>query len=146
MKVLVAVDGSEQSNLVARSLFAFSPIQSLILLHAIQVPTLAYPGTGMSIGQEFSKRAEDTMRAEGTRILDEMSSKIPPDIGGITKRIESGQPEEMILSSADEEKVDCIVVGSRGLGKIREQVFCASPCHSCGTYNWRPDGLKRGRY
>ena len=123
MNVLVAIDGSDQSRLLAETLHAFSPFQQVFLLYAIHVPQLAYPGTGMSVGQEFSKRAEDTLRAEGTRILDEISSKIPPDLGRITKRIESGPPGEMILALADKEKVDCIVVGSRGLGKIREQVL-----------------------
>ena len=45
------------------------------------------------------------------------------DIGKLTKRIELGLPSETIFSLADKEQVNCIVVGSRGLGKIREQVL-----------------------
>ena len=101
----------------------FPPIEHLILLHVIHVPELAYPGTGMSVGKEFSKSAEDALRVEGTRILDDMSARLPSDIGRLTKRIELGLPAEMVLSLADKEKVNGIVMGSRGLGVIREHVL-----------------------
>ena len=123
MKALVAIDGSSQSERIVQVLHAISPLEHLLLLHVIHVPELAYPGTGMSVGQEFSKRAENALRVEGVRILDDMSSRLPADIGRLTKRIELGVPSEMILSLADKEKVNCIMVGSRGLGMIREQVL-----------------------
>ena len=123
MKALVAIDGSSQSEKIAQVLHAFSPWEQLILLHVVHVPELAYPGTGMSIGKEFATRAEDVLRIEGVRILDDVSSRLPSDIGRLTKRIELGLPSEMILSLADKEKMNCIVVGSRGLGMVREQVL-----------------------
>ena len=123
MKALVAIDGSNQSEKIVQVLHTISPLEHLLLLHVIHVPELAYPGTGMSIGKEYSTRAEDVLRVEGVRILDEVSSRLPSDIERLTKRIELGLPSEMILSLADKEKVNCIVVGSRGLGMIREQVL-----------------------
>ena len=123
MKALVAIDGSNQIEGIVQVLHAISPLEHLLLLHVIRVPELAYPGTGMSIGKEFSTRAEDALRAEGVRILDDVSSRLPADIGRLTKRIELGLPSELILSLADKEKMNSIVVGSRGLGMIREQVL-----------------------
>ena len=123
MKTLVAIDDSSQAEKIVQVLHAFSPLEHLVLLHIIHVPELAYPGTGMSVGKEFSTRAEKALRVEGVRILDDMSARLPSDIGRLTKRIELGLPAEMILSLADKEKVDCIVVGSRGLGMIREQIL-----------------------
>ena len=123
MKVLVAIDGSSQAEEIVQALHAFSPLEHLILLHVIHIPELAYPGTGMSVGKEFATRAEKALRVEGGRILDDMSARLPSDIGRLTKRIELGLPAEMILSLADKEKVNGIVVGSRGLGVIREHVL-----------------------
>lgn len=136
MKILIAVDGSHQSGHLAHALKAFSPGNEILLLHAIHVPQLAYPGTGMTVGHEFLRRAEEAMRAEGERILDEFTSRIPPEIGKIDKRIETGPPAEVIVDLASEEKVDLVMIGSRGLGMIREhalgsvshRVTLHSPC------------------
>ena len=123
MKVLVAIDGSAQAEEIVQALHALSFIEHLILLHVIHVPELAYPGTGMSVGKEFATKAEQALRSAGVKILDDMSAKLPSDIGRLTKRVEVGFPAEMILSLAEKEKVDGIVVGSRGLGVIREHVL-----------------------
>ncbi len=123
MKIISAVDGSEQSLLIVHCLAAFAPIEHLILLHALQVPQLAYPGTGMGVGHEFSMQAEQTLRKEGSRILKEVVSQLPEDSGPIEQRLERGSPAEVILSVAEQEKTDLNVMGSRGLGVIQEHVL-----------------------
>lgn len=123
MKVLVAVDGSNASTRLAYSLRAFPHLNRIIVVHAISIPQLAYPGTGMAVGHEFSLRAEKAMRTEGNRILDEFIFNVPQEIGGIDKRIETGQPAEVILMMTEKEKVDLVMVGSRGLGMIRERAL-----------------------
>ena len=132
MKVIVAIDGSDQSKLIAQNLEAFAPVESLVLLHAFQVPHLAYPGTGMSVGHEFSLHAEQALRIEGTRILKEMATLIPDDIGPVHQRMEQGSPAEVILSVSEQEKADLIIVGSRGLGVIREKAL-GSVSHRVAT-------------
>jgi nucleotide-binding universal stress UspA family protein len=136
MKILVAVDGSDQSLNLVHALKGFSPGNDILLLHAIHVPQLAYPGTGMTVGHEFLRRAEEAMRAEGARILDEFTSKIPSEMGKIEKRIETGPPAEVIVDLAGAENIDLVMLGSRGLGMIREhalgsvshRVTLHSPC------------------
>ena len=123
MKVVVAVDGSKQTNLIAQHLRGFAPCEDIILLHVFEVPQLAYPGTGMSVGHEFSLRAEHALRVEGSRTLEDVVSKIPRDLGSIQQRLEQGSPAEVILSVSEQEKIDLIIIGSRGLGVIREQVL-----------------------
>ena len=132
MKILIAIDGSHQSGDVAQSLQAFSPGNEIVLLHAIYVPQLAYPGTGMTIGHGFLKRAEEAMRREGERIVEDCISRIPPHIGKITKRIETGPAAEVIVDVAGEEKADLLMIGSRGLGIIREHALgsCVSSRHT----------------
>jgi nucleotide-binding universal stress UspA family protein len=90
----------------------------------------------MTVGHDFMRRAEEAMRAEGARILDEFTSRIPPEMEKIDKRIETGPPAEVIVDLASEEKVDLVMIGSRGLGMIREhalgsvshRVTLHSPC------------------
>ena len=123
MKILIAVDGSSQSRDLAQVIQAFSPGHEIVLLHAIYVPPLAYPGTGMTIGQEFLKRAEEAMREEGERIVEEWSSQVSPYVGKMKTRIETGPAAEVIVDLAAEQKVDLLLIGSRGLGKIREHML-----------------------
>ncbi|GJL55472.1 MAG: hypothetical protein NPIRA02_26040 [Nitrospirales bacterium] len=123
MKVVVAVDGSQQTKLLTHNLHALAPLEEIILLHALQVPQLAYPGTGMGIGHEFSMYAEQALRVEGARILENVTSQIPHDLGPVHQRLERGSPAEVIVSVSEREKADLIIIGSRGLGMIREQVL-----------------------
>ncbi|GJL61566.1 MAG: hypothetical protein NPIRA04_02200 [Nitrospirales bacterium] len=123
MKVVVAIDGSEHTTLIIQNLKALAPMEDILLLHALQVPQLAYPGTGMSIGHEFSKHAEEALREDGTRILEDVALQLPDDLGPIHQRLELGHPAEVILSISEREKPDLIIVGSRGLGVIREQAL-----------------------
>ena len=97
MKVIVAIDGSDQSRSIARTLHAISPFDQILLLYTISLPQLAYPGTGMSVGHDFSQRAEETLRVEGTRILDDMESNLPQGIGTVHTHIELGPAAETIL-------------------------------------------------
>ncbi len=123
MKATVALDGSDYSKLVTHTLKAFAPFDELVLLHAYHVPQLAYPGTGMSVGHDFSVRMEEALRQEGSRILEHVVSQLPEHIGPIKQILEPGPTAEVILTTADREKSDLIVMGSRGLGVIREQVL-----------------------
>ena len=123
MKAIIAVDGSDQSKLIAQNLEAFTSLEKVVLLHSFQVPQLAYPGTGMSIGHEFSMHAEQVLRVDGTRILEEIAKLLPDDIGPIHQRLERGSPAEIILSVSEQEKADLIIIGSRGLGVLREKAL-----------------------
>jgi len=123
MKVIVAIDGSKQTQLVIQNLEAFAPLESIMLLHAFEVPQLAYPGGGMSVGQDFSIRTEQALRDEGTQILEDAVSQLPDDIGSISQKLERGSPAEVILSISEQEKADLIIIGSRGLGVIREKAL-----------------------
>ena len=123
MKVIVAIDGSKQSQLIVHNLNAFAPCDNILLLHAFHVPQLAYPGTGMSVGHEFSNRAEEALRKEGLKILEDICSQLPKNIGPIHQQIERGTPADVILSTAEQEKADLIVIASRGLGVIREKAL-----------------------
>ncbi len=72
--ILIPVDGSSQTEEIVRSVQALSLPERVLLLHTISVPQLAYPGTGMSVGHNFSEAAEKALREEGIRILEKAAS------------------------------------------------------------------------
>jgi nucleotide-binding universal stress UspA family protein len=131
--VLIPVDGSSQAEEAVRSVQALSPLERVLLLHSISIPQLAYPGTGMSIGRDFSQAAEHALRKEGSRILEKAASLLPRECGQVSQHLEIGAPASVILSMAQNQSVDLIIMGSRGLGAIQEHVI-GSVSHRVATH------------
>lgn len=123
MKILVAIDGSEHSYDAVRALAHLARADDLIVLHALEVPQPAYPRITPEVAADIYATVEREMRKEGERLLDRLTSMLPLDVGPVTKRLETGKPVDMILSVAQERQVDLIVMGTRGVGSIKELVL-----------------------
>ena len=136
MRTLLAVDESDHSYVAARALEHFVPAEELILLHAMNIPQLAYPTRGTQIPQEFLVTLEQAMKEEGIRLLNRVASQLTPNMGPISKQLETGSPADVILRVAKTAKVDLIVVGARGtsqmpdpaLGSVSYRVMTHSSC------------------
>ncbi len=131
--ILIPVDGSPQADEAVRSLQAFSSPNRILLLHCFAIPQLAYPGTGMSVGREFAEAAEQKLREEGSRILKRAASQLPAVCGEVSQHLEVGDTASVILSMAEQESVDLILIGSRGLGVIKEHLL-GSVSHRVATH------------
>lgn len=129
-KVLVAYDGSNLSkkalekaiNIVQESYDQFvSP--KLIVMHVVHSPSHSYAASAAPYYFNNITLAEND-----TTILDEVKSLIPSTlhVNYVTNR---GQPAHAILEYAHENNCDLIVMGSRGLGAIRE-FFLGSVSHN----------------
>lgn len=123
MKTLLAVDGSDNSYEAVRALKYLTRADQLLLLHALQVPRPAYPMMVPEVADELYKTLERSMREDGERLLDRVQSLLPPHAGPSTKRLEPGSPSEVIVTMAEHDKVDLIVMGARGLGPIKERLL-----------------------
>ncbi|WP_026293929.1 universal stress protein [Saccharibacillus kuerlensis] len=121
-KILVAYDGSKASNKAldrAIALTKASPDAQLEVLHIYDYPRF-FVGDGIapvpgSVNKEFFDLAEQTVEEARRRVNE----------AGINARIEmrQGAPAVLILEYAKELGVDLIIIGSRGLGAIREFVL-----------------------
>ncbi len=123
MKYLLAVDGSDQSLNATRVFEALTPAESLKVLHVVNVPGIPYPAMGANVAKDLAMTVEKAMQEEGERTLDQAESLLPLHPGSVSKQLEMGSPAESILKVAQDEKVDLVVMGARGLGRIREQIF-----------------------
>jgi nucleotide-binding universal stress UspA family protein len=123
MKYLLAVDGSDQSLDATRAFDVLSPAESLVVLHVVNVPGIPYPAMGAGVAKDLSIAVDKAMREEGERVIDQAVSLLPLHPGSVTKRLENGIPAEVILTIAQDEGTDLVVLGARGMGQIREQVF-----------------------
>ena len=123
MKIILAADGSEQSYEAARVLAGVAPAKELTVLTVVNVPGLSYPTIGTGLAKDLSMEVERAMREEGERLLEQVVSILPSHPGPVTKKLELGDPAEIIIKTAEERNADLIVLGARGLGKVREQMF-----------------------
>jgi len=123
MKTLLAVDGSDNSYEAIHALKYFARAEQLTLLHAVDVPRPAYPMMLPKLAEEHYKTLEQSMRKDGERLLDRVQSLLPMHAGPSTKHLRIGSPAEVIVSMAEEQKTDLIVMGTRGLGPIKERLL-----------------------
>lgn len=123
MKTLLAVDGSDNSYEAVRALKYLSRADQLILLHALNVPRPAYPMMMPEVADELYNALERSMREDGERLLDRVQSLLPLHAGPSTKRLELGSPAEIIVTTAEQEHVDLVMMGARGVGPIKERLL-----------------------
>jgi len=123
MKYLLAVDGSDQSLDATRAFDALSSGEKLVVLHVVNVPGIPYPAFGAGVAKDLSMAVDKAMREEGERVVDQAVSLLPLHPGLVAKRLENGTPAEVILTMVKDEGIDLVVLGARGMGQIREQMF-----------------------
>lgn len=116
--ILVAYDGSPQSQSAldrAVALVGSNPGSRLTVAHAFQYPNLVV-GEAMVIAPAVTELEE---MADSESVLDEAKNRLIglPDT---TYTLLQGDPAQSILECAKEAGADLIVIGSRGLGTIRE--------------------------
>jgi len=123
MKTLLAVDGSDNSYEAVHALKYFARAEQLTLLHALEVPRPAYPMMPPEVAGEHTTTLEQSVREDGERLLDRIQSLLPMHAGPSTKQLRMGSPVEVIVSIAQEQKADLIVMGARGLGPVKERLL-----------------------
>ena len=122
MKILLAVDGSENANEALR-VVKFLSTDHVVVVHALDVPEPAYPTMVPEVAKELYREIERSMRADGERLLDRTVSLLPFHTGPVKKVLQVGSPAEVILTTAERENIDLIVMGARGLGPVKERLF-----------------------
>ena len=123
MKTILAVDGSDNSYEAVHVLKYVARAEQLTLLHALDVPRPIYPMMLPRVAEEHYKVLEQSMQEDGERLLDRVQSLLPLHAGPSTKHLRIGSPAEVILSMAEEQKADLIIMGARGLGPIKERLL-----------------------
>ncbi|TKB94349.1 MAG: universal stress protein [Nitrospira sp.] len=125
MKTILAVDGSDNSYEAVHVMKYIARAEQLTLLHALNVPRPAYPEMMMvpEAVEEMYTALEQSMREDGERLLDRVQSLLPLHAGPTRKHLQIGSPAEVIISMAEEQHTDLIVIGARGLGPIKERLL-----------------------
>jgi nucleotide-binding universal stress UspA family protein len=122
MRILLAIDGSEQSYLAARAVSLLASVEQVVMLHALDVPNPGYPMILPEVARDLQATLERAMQEDGQRLLDRAASLLP-NRESASMQLEAGTPAEVILSVAERERIDLIVMGARGVGLLREAML-----------------------
>jgi len=118
-RILVALDGSDYS-LKALNLavdLAKKYQSQLVLVHVVmrQIYAINPPEAGILAGTAIVRELE----AEGKAILAKGEETVRAQGLPVETRLRQGVPAEELLRAAAEEKVDLMVLGSRGLSQVK---------------------------
>lgn len=134
-KILVAVDFSPAAVVATRQALQLATAfdAQLILLHVLHDPAEA---PGFYSAKKAGKKVFRNMEEAATKMMSEFVEKNLKDYAKVDARILPGLPGDEIVRQAAKEKVDVVVVGTRGhsgiarllLGSVADKVIRTCRC------------------
>lgn len=133
-KILVPLDGSEHSlkalNVAIQIAKKFEAKLTLIHVYSVTIrpiimpepTTLTPPGVPIMTPLEISKVAE-AAREVGNRILGDGEEKAKAEGVQVEKILAEGHVVQEIIRAAKEGNYDLIVIGARGISRVREMLL-----------------------
>jgi nucleotide-binding universal stress UspA family protein len=130
-KILVPLDGSEHSlkalNIAIQIAKKFNGKITLIHVYSVTVrpvimpepTTLTPPGFPLMTPSEISK-VEEVARKTGSNILSDGEKRVRAEGVQVETLLKEGHTVQEIVKTAKEGMFDLIVIGARGISKIRE--------------------------
>ncbi len=121
-KILVATDASAASNrAVSEAAYLAAKHEAeLLILHVIRDMQLPSKMKKVPELEAFTNKREDILRQVAENILSEAEQKAKIDgARKIQTAIGSGDPATSVIGFAKRRNIDMIVLGTRGLGKVK---------------------------
>jgi nucleotide-binding universal stress UspA family protein len=115
-KILVGYDGSDNSKRALERAIALSTSQEAALKIVVAINTIL-PVYGTAAPYYPTDYAEQVTK-EGKKSLEEAVLRAKEVTQNVSSSLMDGHPAEMILSSADRDGCDLIVLGRRGMSGI----------------------------
>lgn len=120
-KILVGIDQSEGSNRILEYAVRLSKLSGakVYLVYVIEIPAAAGSFVGVSDLEKY-------LQEEAHKLLDRLVTGVAKkfnlgeNIENVERIIKKGHPSKTILDLSKSIGVDLIVIGSRGLGSVKE--------------------------
>lgn len=123
MRVVVAVDWSDQAFTAVQDVIRLYTPQELTLVHAVDLGVLESPLLAPAMAKQAYKDFRRAMMDAGQQLLDQTAALVPTSVASVRRVCEFGSPAHVILNAAQSASADVVVVGSRGRGRLVELVL-----------------------
>ena len=120
MKILLAIDGSDNTYEAVRAMKYLSRADEVTLVHVLDFPK---PRMMSEAARDLYAGLELAMTEDGERLIERIRKLLPLDCGPVTNRLVAGSPPNLIMATAESVRADLIVMGARGLGPVKERLF-----------------------
>ena len=120
-KILVGIDQSESSDLTFEYAIRLSKLSGakIYLVYVIEIPQAADSFVGISdLEKYFGEEAQKLLDRIVMRVAKKFN--LGENVDNIERIIKKGHPSKVILDLSKSIGVDLIVVGSRGIGGVKE--------------------------
>ena len=124
--ILVAVDGSTAATHALESAIQISDKfgAGLHVLHVVREMQLPLNPGLMEKYEEVQRQRHDLLRSAGEEILNQAKRMAQSKgIDSVVSDISSGDPATAIVGYADNNQIDLIVIGNRGLGQVHSMLM-----------------------
>jgi nucleotide-binding universal stress UspA family protein len=119
-KILLATDGSREAELAGRTAadLAHNTGSELHVIHVIALPLDTHDPSS------FEPEVWERLKKHARTSLEELVGRIVATGGAVEdSRLTAGRPDAEIVDWAEEIGADLIVMGSRGVGRVRRALF-----------------------
>ena len=136
MRIAVAVDWSEPSFDIVKSIAHLYQPSEVILIHAVDLHPFENPLLAPAVAKQSFENFRDAMMDAGRKLLAQSSALVSHERTKITRRLEIGRPATVILDVLKSVHPDLMFLGSRGrgvltevaLGSVSHQVLLHADC------------------
>ena len=120
MKIVVAVDWSDQAfNAVQEVCQLYEP-KELTLVHAVDLGLLESPVMAQAMNLQGYDDFRKGMLDAGRQLMEQTAKLVPPAVPSVRRVCEFGRPARMVLEAVKSAAADLVVVGCRGRGRMAE--------------------------
>ena len=123
MRVLIALDWSEQAFAAVREVSYLYDLQEVVLVHGIDLGMFQYPIVAEVSNMQGYDEFRKAMEAAGQHLLDHTSTLLPSQGVSTTRVCEFAKPASLILDKARDMRAELIVIGGRGRSRVGEFVL-----------------------
>jgi nucleotide-binding universal stress UspA family protein len=120
MKIVVAVDWSDQAfNAVQEVCTLYKPTE-LTLVHAVDLGFLENPMVPQALNVQGYDDFRKGMQEAGRQLMEQTSKLVPAGVTVVKRVCEIGRPAQLVLDAVKDAAAELVVVGSRGRGRLAE--------------------------
>lgn len=123
MRILVAVDWSDETFAAVQAVGRLYCPDELALIHAVDVTPFESPLFAPHIAKEAYADVRDAMVQSGEQLLEQTAALAPAGVKSVRRLCELGEPADVVLDAARAAAADLLVLGTRSRGRIAELVL-----------------------